>query len=123
MSYAPPFPPEPSSQVLDPARRPGFRLSDAEKIATVRLDTLGDGSLREALAEAGGVEAPRDDLEHLASRIERAQAAYTPPVAPSSSLPFLANPPIASGDIVDFAIPEWSDARAVMLAELHQQAT
>jgi hypothetical protein len=121
MSHAP-FPLQPGSQVLDPARRPGFRLGDADKIAAVRLDTNGDGSLKEALAEFDGRGPPRDAVEHLASRIELAQAAYTPPIV-SSTLPFAAEPAVANGEADEFAIPEWSDARAVMLAELHAQAT
>jgi len=48
------FPPDADNAKGTPARRSGLRLSDAEIVATTRLDMFGDGSLKEALSTSPG---------------------------------------------------------------------
>src|SRR5262245_52481355 len=92
MSYAP-FPSNDGSEPQDATTRTAsLRLRDAEKIAADRLDSGGDGSLKDALADVIANGTPRDDIERLTDRIGAAQAAY---IAPSDApnLPFLAEGP------------------------------
>ncbi len=126
MSYAP-FPSNDGSDQQDPARVTGLRLRDAQQIAANRLDSGGDGSLKDALADVIAKGTPRDDIERLTDRIGAAQSAY---VAPSDAptLPFLAEGPNfgfggekkeqkeQTQTLAD--LPQWSEARATVAAEL-----
>jgi hypothetical protein len=121
MSYAP-FPSNDGSDQQDPARVTGLRLRDAQQIAANRLDSGGDGSLKDALADVIANGTPRDDIEHLTDRIGAAQAAYIAP-GDAPTLPFLAEGPNFGfgGERKEQApidLPEWSEARATVAAEL-----
>ena len=84
MAY-PPFPPDDGGEPSDATRGASVRLSDAAQIAADRLDLIGDGSLKDALA---GVVAngTQDEIERLTNRIGAAQAAYAGPNGEPSSL-------------------------------------
>ena len=121
MSYAP-FPSNDGSDQQDPARVTGLRLRDAQQIAANRLDSGGDGSLKDALADVIANGTPRDDIERLTDRIGAAQAAY---IAPNDAptLPFLAEGPNFGfgGEKKEQTLadlPQWSEARATVAAEL-----
>jgi hypothetical protein len=124
MSYAP-FPSNDGSDQQDPARVTGLRLRDAQQIAASRLDSGGDGSLKNALADVIAKGAPRDDIERLTDRIGAAQANYVVP-SDAPTLPFLAEGPNfgfggEKGEKKEQTLaelPQWSEARATVAAEL-----
>lgn len=121
MSYAP-FPSSDASDLGDQARAAGLRLSDAEKIASVRLGAEGDGSLKEALAGVSEGELPRNEIDRLTDRIEAAQSSYSS-AGIEPTLPFLDEPALQAmasepWDVALLDLREWGEARAQVAAEL-----
>lgn len=124
MSYAP----FPSNASPAHARSASLRLGDAAQIAAERLETSGDGSLKEALAGAvASKDAPADDIQNLADRIEAAQAGlnadlraqYAAGTAPHEATQFV-DPAVSAPEFETamLGLREWSDDRAAVAAEL-----
>jgi hypothetical protein len=122
MAYAH-FPSNDGSEFHDPIQSARFRLRDTEKIAADRLETGGDGTLKEALAGVDPSFRPTNEVERLTDRIEAAQAGYNSAATETSTLPFPAEPvpdvPAADApSLTLLGLPEWSEAQAAVAAEL-----
>jgi hypothetical protein len=93
------LPPEGIDCEADPPRPKGLRLSEAGIIATARLDVLGDGSLKEALAAASPAAngaAPREQTSTSRPEIEDADFDDVQPMLdlrfPEAEQPFVGLP-------------------------------
>jgi hypothetical protein len=122
MAYAH-FPSNDGSEFHESVQSARFRLRDAEKIAADRLETGGDGTLKEALASVDPSYTPPNEIERLTDRIEAAQAGYNAAAIETSTLPFPAEPlpdPAAgeAPNLTLLGLPEWSEAQAAVAAEL-----
>ena len=123
MSYAP-FPSTTARTAADPARVTGLRLKDAQQIAADRLE--GRRRLAERCARRRHRQrlTPRDDIARLTDRIGAAQAAYIAPVmrrlCRSSAEDRISASALPSKTSEQHAgrLPEWSEARATVAAEL-----
>jgi hypothetical protein len=86
---SPPTRPDDGDGTSAPPKRAALRLSEADIIASARLDVLGDGSLKEALASAG--DEPAGQLPPVAATLPAVDSALPmmqpPPAPPSRAAP------------------------------------